>query len=192
MSTRYESNEHRPSDPLRLPKTFADIAQQSSQLVTDFVKRQTPGGALFMGDELGVTKAFLDMTARMMQDPFKLAEAKMKLWQDYMPPVAVLDAEAHGRKPRAGRGADDGRPPLQARGLAAAFPLRLHQAVLPHRRAAPAPTMVGSVEGLDAQTAKKVDFYTRQYVDALAPTQFRRSPIPRCCARRWRRAGRTW
>ena len=31
---------------------------------------------------------------------------------------------------------------------------------------------VGEVEGLDERTARKVDFYTRQFVDALAPSNF--------------------
>ena len=39
---------------------------------------------------------------------------------------------------------------------------------------------VAGVQGLDEHTARKVDFYTRQYIDALAPTNFRyfRNPSP--------------
>jgi polyhydroxyalkanoate synthase len=33
-------------------------------------------------------------------------------------------------------------------------------------------TVVGSVEGLDQKSAQKVDFYTRQFVDALSPSNF--------------------
>ena len=50
-------------------------------------------------------------------------------------PVAVVDAADAGRARRARRRAGEGRQALQARGLGGALPVRLRQAVLPHRRA---------------------------------------------------------
>ena len=53
-------------------------------------------------------------------------------------PVAEHAAQAHVAAGAAGDRAGEGRPPVQARGLAGALRVRLHQAVLPHRGQAPA------------------------------------------------------
>ena len=50
--------------------------------------------------------------------------------------------------------------------------LRLHQAELSVDRALDAKRRCGEVEGIDERTARKVDFYTRQFVDAIAPSNF--------------------
>jgi len=50
---------------------------------------------------------------------------------------------------------------------------------------------VRGVEGLDPATARKVDFYTRQFVDALSPSNFL-ATNPRFSLRRSRRADRTF
>ena len=49
-------------------------------------------------------------------------------------PLAGVDDEAAGRSRRTRRDAGQGRQAVQARGLGAAFPVRLHQAELPDRR----------------------------------------------------------
>ena len=48
---------------------------------------------------------------------------------------------------------------------------RLSQAVLPAHRARLQRT-VNEVEGVDDKTAQKVDFYTRQFIDAMSPSNF--------------------
>ena len=62
-------------------------------------------------------------------------------------PLAGVDDQAAGRRSRSRRDAGQGRQAVPARGLGAAFPVRLHQAELPHRRATALHDAVGNVEG---------------------------------------------
>ena len=71
-------------DPAELAKLYADIAQKSSRLVTQYLERASNGGARGMTDELGITQAYLEAWKKLLADPFKLAEAQVKLWQDYI------------------------------------------------------------------------------------------------------------
>ena len=64
------------------------------------------------------------------------------------------------------------RPPLQGRRLEGERGLRLHQAVLPAVAPATCRTWSTHVDGLDPKTAQKVDFYARQFVDAMSPSNF--------------------
>ena len=77
-----------------------------------------------------------------------------------------------GQSSDAGDRARAGRPPLQRRGLGrnALFDFIKQSYLLTARWMQ---TPCASVDGLDDKTAKKVDFYTRQFVDAMAPTQLR-------------------
>src|SRR4051812_40935921 len=71
-------------DPTALSKAYADIVQRSSHLMADYMKRQSTSAPSVFGDELGIAKAFFDMTANMLANPAQIAEMQMKLWQDYM------------------------------------------------------------------------------------------------------------
>jgi len=159
------------ADPAQLAGLYADIAQKSGQLVTQFLAQGKNGGLPGMKDELGITQAFFQAWSQLLADPFKLAQAQMKfwqeslsLWQHSMLKLMGQDAQAVA-EPHTG----DRRfrhedwqnvflyDTIKQSYLIAAR--HLHQTL-------------GKVEGLDEQTSKKVDFYTRQYVDALSPSNF--------------------
>ena len=70
-------------DPVDLVKSYADIVQHSAQLMGDFVKRQSTGGSAALGDDLGIAKAFVEMSSRLFADPARMAQMQVKLWQDY-------------------------------------------------------------------------------------------------------------
>ena len=162
---------HRAYDPAELARLYADIAQKSTRIVTQFMERQKNDGAIGLTDELGITQAFFQAWTKILADPYRLAAAQLKLWQDTMGlwQSSLLKLMGQDARPVAAPQSGDRRfkhedwqqiflyDYIKQSYLIAAR--HLHQTV-------------GKVEGLDEQTAKKVDFYTRQYIDALSPSNF--------------------
>jgi polyhydroxyalkanoate synthase len=153
------------------PETMVKIAQRSSRILAAAMKRKAGFGGYSMGDEMGIAKAFFDLSARLLSDPVKLAEMQLGLWKDYVAlwQSSMLKLMGHSADPVAVPEKSDRRfrhpeweenfifDHIKQSYLIAARHL--------HRT-------VAEVEGLDEATTKKVDFYTRQYIDALAPTNF--------------------
>ena len=157
-------------DGSQLASLYADIAGKSARLVTQFLERSrngTPG----MADELGIAQAFFEAWAKLLADPFKLAEAQLRYWQDTASlwQRSMLKLMGQDATPVVEPGRSDRRfkhedweqnflyDYIKQSYLIAARHL--------HRT-------LGRVEGLDGPTAKKVDFYTRQYIDAVSPSNF--------------------
>jgi polyhydroxyalkanoate synthase len=116
-------------------------------------------------------QAFLDMTARMMADPGKLIQAQMSLWQDYMTLWQSTTQRLLGENtaPVIKPSAEDRRFKDPAWDENALFDYIKQSYLLTARWMQ---SSVRNVEGLDPKTSKKLDFYTRQFVDAMAPSNF--------------------
>ena len=100
-------------DPAQQVKLYADIAQKSGRLVTQFLERQKNGGSPGVSDELGITQAFFQAWTKVLSDPFKLAEAQMKFWQDTASLWQSLMLKLMGRGAKTARRATAGLSPLQ-------------------------------------------------------------------------------
>ncbi len=165
-------------DPVELSRAMARIAEQSQRLVADFMQRQAEhaaGGAgadaAGMSDPASIGRAFLEMTARMMSNPAKLVEAQVNLWHDYMQlwqSTAQRLAGGSG-EPVIAPAPEDKRFSDSAWQENQLFDFIKQSYLLSARWLQ---STVRDVEGLDQKTAKKVDFYTRQFVDAMAPSNF--------------------
>src|SRR6202171_1691324 len=70
-------------DPIALTESFASAADKSAKLLGDFLARQAIAGPSPVTDEFGLTKAFLEVAAKMLSNPYRLAETQMNLWWDY-------------------------------------------------------------------------------------------------------------
>jgi len=70
-------------DPADMAKTYAEVAQRASRLIGKFMEKKAKEGASAPTDELGVAKAFMDLSARLMANPYKLAQTQMNMMWDY-------------------------------------------------------------------------------------------------------------
>ena len=71
-------------DPAEVAKIFAEVAQRSSKVFGDYMKRQTESQKSLATDEFGIAKAFMDLWQRMLANPARLAELQMSMMRDYM------------------------------------------------------------------------------------------------------------
>jgi polyhydroxyalkanoate synthase len=165
------NNPPTPVDSMDFARTLAEIALRSNHIVKEYLAGQARESGEEPVDELGVGKAFSELAARLMTDPFKLAEMSMRMWQDYFMlwqnTVKKAMGEQAGPVAEAAKSDNRFRGDLWQNNLVFDY---IKQSYL--IAAQNIQKSVSEVEGLDAQTARKVKFFTRQYVDALAPTNF--------------------
>jgi polyhydroxyalkanoate synthase subunit PhaC len=156
-------------DPSMVGRSMGDIAERSQRLVAAWLKRQPNQDR--RSDPLNIAGAFMEMTAKMIANPQKLVQAQIGFWQDYMSlwqhtarrmmgmhPEPVIEADSSDRRFRdtAWKENDVFDFIKQSYLLSARF----------------MQDVVKQVDGLDSRTAQKIDFYSRQFVDAMSPSNF--------------------
>ncbi|MDX1605403.1 MAG: class I poly(R)-hydroxyalkanoic acid synthase [Candidatus Competibacterales bacterium] len=159
-------------DPVAMSRTLATIAEKSQRLVSDFLQHQVSDGALGMTDTQAISRAFMDMTQRLMTNPTQLVEAQLAFWQGHMDLWQRSAASWLGQQP--------GEPAVAPERSDRRFRHEdwqqnfvfdyIKQSYLLTARWLQ--STVGRIEGLDERSRRKLDFYTRQFVDALSPSNF--------------------
>jgi polyhydroxyalkanoate synthase len=158
-------------DPTEMVRLYADIARKSGELLTRAMHKAGTNPQKAFDDELGIARAFFDAWVKMAGDPMQIMQVQMKAWQDYaalwqntllamsgQKAAPVAEVRKGDRRFRH----DDWQNKFLFDYLKQSYLIaarHLHKAMC-------------DVEGLDDSTAKKVDFYTRQYIDALSPSNF--------------------
>ncbi len=140
-------------------------------MIGDFAARQAESGQSLVADELGIGKAFMELAAKMLANPYRLAETQMNLWWDYMKlwQTSTMKLLGGAAEPVAAPAKGDKRFRHEDWEEHFLFDYIKQSYLIAARWLHDA---VGNVEGLDDATKRKVDFFTRQYIDALAPSNF--------------------
>ena len=166
-----KSNPPASAAPTEFARVFAEIALRSKHLVETRLAEQARHVGEEPTDELGVGKAFAELAGKLMSDPFKLAEMSLRLWQDYFTLWQNTALKASGGEAPAV--AEPGKSDNRFKGELWQNNLVFDYIKQSYLIAAQnIQKSVSEVEGLDPHTARKVKFFTRQYIDALAPTNF--------------------
>src|SRR3972149_5362347 len=88
-------------DHAQTAKVYAQVAERSRKILGDFLKRQADGKGIAFTDEFGLAKAYMDLAAKMLANPWKLAESQMKMFWDYLAlwQSSTLKMMGHGAEP---------------------------------------------------------------------------------------------
>ncbi len=151
---------------------LAAIAQQSQRIAARFLSGQGATGAGTASDPLNLSAALGAMARSLAEDPSPLIDAQMKWWDGYLRLWQQGAQRLQGEEPVqpvAAPEPDDRRFRDPAWTESWVFD-HLKQSYL--LTAACMQAAVGNLRGLDEKDAAKLAFYTRQFVDALAPTNF--------------------
>ena len=172
-SEKPETQDLRLPDPESVRRTMTDIAERSQRIMLGWLKRQSieQPEARGSADPFNIGAAFIEMTTRLMSNPARLMQAQMGLWQDYMAlwqnttrrimgmeSAPVIQADPRDRRFKDGAWQDN-----------EIFDFIKQSYLLSARFVQ---EVVKDVDGMDPKVAQKIDFYSRQFVDALSPSNF--------------------
>lgn len=157
-------------DPNELAEAVTNIAAQSHQLLTEFMRAHGVDMEA-NSDPFGLLPAFVELTASWASDPVKLLDAQFHAWQSYMllwqhsaqafmgletEPVVTAD-----NGDRRFKDADwDNHP----------FFNYIKQIYLV--AAGAIYSSIADLDDVDPATARKITFFTKQFVDAMSPSNF--------------------
>ncbi|MBI1211241.1 MAG: class I poly(R)-hydroxyalkanoic acid synthase [Alphaproteobacteria bacterium] len=147
------------------------VAAQSQRLVTDFLKNQTQQNSNGPADPLNLGQTFVDFLGHAMRSPGILLEANFKLWQSYLTLWHHTAQRMLGQsvEPLIEPSPSDKRFRDKDWSEVQIFDFIKQSYLLTARWMQ---ETVAEVKGLDPHTRKKIEFYTKQFADALSPTNF--------------------
>jgi len=159
-------------DPEETARVLQQVAERSAKILGEYAGRNVASSlTAATSDELGIAKAYMDLYSRMLSNPMAMAAASASMMADYLqlwqsswmrmfgvqaPPVAE-PAKGDARFKDSDWSSNFLFDYIKQSYLIAAQHIQ---------------KAVAQVDGLSPESQKKVAFFTRQYVDALSPTNF--------------------
>ncbi len=161
-------------DPADLARIFGEVAMHSSRILGDYLRRRAEHKGPGVGapaDEFGIAKAYMDLAANMFANPYQLAAVQINMFWDYLSLWQVSMARLAGASPQPVaapvRGDNRFRDDDWQNHFIFDYIKQSYLITARHVQDA-----VAQTEGLSEASRKKVNFFTRQYIDAMSPSNF--------------------
>lgn len=166
-----QADSYRMNDPGEFARNMVRVGAQSQRLLRDFLTRQSEKIGAEPFDPLNLTGAFMELAKAMAANPAAIFEAQADLWRSYMDLWDRTARRMMGEKVE---------PAIQPKPGDKRFKDKDWQEnqVFNFIKESYLLTAnwlqktVGGVEGLDPYERKRIQFYTKQFADAIAPTNF--------------------
>ena len=159
-------------NPEDTARVLHEVAERSAKIFGEFAKKDIGSSiAAAASDELGIAKAYMDLYSKMLADPAALAAFSTNMMLDYMQLWRSSWMKMMGLQPApvAAPAKGDSRFKDDDWSSNFLFDYIKQSYLIAARHIQHA---VANVEGLPPESEKKVAFFTRQYVDALSPSNF--------------------
>jgi polyhydroxyalkanoate synthase len=150
-------------------QSIARIAERSQQLVAGFLSHRQEMSGIGMADPANIGKSFLNLTQQMMANPLSVAETTLDLWTEHLKLLQHTTERLLGAPKSADAERRDRRFRDPAWSDNAIFEYVKQSYLLSSDAIL---SSVRKIEGLNPSDAHKTEFYTRQFVDAIAPSNF--------------------
>ncbi len=161
-----------PYSPDKLSENFTQVATLYQRVMQELMmKHSSVEVSPSVIDPLNISSAFAAIAAKIWADPEKLLKHQLDYTHNYLELLGNVTARFMGENlaPLYKTGFKDNRFRDAAWEENSLFNF-IKQSYL--MSAEWLQKLVHDVDGIDHKTARKVDFYTRQFIDALAPTNF--------------------
>lgn len=162
-----------PHDPHEVAANFAQVAEKTQKVWQEFLRKQQldQGGRYELIDPFNVMGAFTELFTRLIADPNKLMHMQLDFWESYVQLLQSTTERLLGEQANPAIAPDKRDRRFQDRAWeeSTIFDFIKQSYLLTAQCVQQA---IDDVEDMDQKTRQKVEFYTKQYVDAMSPSNF--------------------
>jgi len=171
MSETKKTLAEAPVDVSELTRLWQEIFEKSNELGAAYIAQSSKQSGTETPDEIGIGKAFTALSEQLLSDPEQLVQSTTQFWEQQ---VALWQQWITSDPTSTNSDTSVQKPKSDARFRNELWNTWLFDYIKNAYllTAEHIQKTVNGVDSLDEATSRKVKFFTKQYVDALSPTNF--------------------